>query len=235
MDKKNIIILVLIAIFGYILLSNNNKTIAEKFVNAAAAAAADAAALAALRKQIMDVYRIDVEAIKNLSKIANEIANNGKFSVPTDLMIAGGITSSGRIDASGSITVQTNDSVGIATNNDIVATGNIRAKADISDSVGTLASVRALAVQAQNTADGSNIGRTPQTAERMFVKEICIGNTCINEDHFKILTGQSYVNTRNERNNECYDFRGGGMTSCNNPWANVRLLLSNRQGPEFRF
>jgi hypothetical protein len=317
MDKKDIIILVLIAILGYILLSNNNKTIAEKFINVD---------IDTLRKQIMDVYRIDVEAIKNLGRIASEIAKNGKFSVPTDLMIAGKISSGGRIDASGSITVQTTDSVGIATNNAIVATGDIRAGANIQDSVGTLAAARAVANTAQGIADdGINRANTAQSAantakqtaeqgiidaagaltkakkavtdagtaqvaartfanksflkkggqitgdiymndrqlalrndynnyikyigdrdgpriqgsgggqlgtpndtslswdynNNVYMKKLCIGNTCIDEMHLKVLAGTGYVYTPNEYNLNCFDYTNYGYSPCN--WDNARI------------
>jgi hypothetical protein len=33
-----------------------------------------------IRKMIMEIYRVDVEAIKNLSNIAAQIAEKGKFS-----------------------------------------------------------------------------------------------------------------------------------------------------------
>ena len=45
-----------------------------------------------ITKKIQEVYKIDVNAIRNLSKLANDLTNNGKLVVPGGLEIAGNVT-----------------------------------------------------------------------------------------------------------------------------------------------
>ena len=44
------------------------------------------------KKLIQDHYKIDVDAIRNLSKLANDLTKNGKLRVPGGLEVDGGIT-----------------------------------------------------------------------------------------------------------------------------------------------
>ena len=44
-----------------------------------------------ITKKIQEVYKIDVNAIRNLSKLANDLTNNGKLVVPGGLEIKGDV------------------------------------------------------------------------------------------------------------------------------------------------
>ena len=48
-----------------------------------------------ITKKIQEVYKIDVDAIRNLSKLANDLTLNGKLVVPGGLEIQGDVTISG--------------------------------------------------------------------------------------------------------------------------------------------
>ena len=44
-----------------------------------------------IKKMISDIYQADIESIRNLSKLANDLTNNGKLRVPGGLEIDGDI------------------------------------------------------------------------------------------------------------------------------------------------
>ena len=54
-----------------------------------------------IKKLIQEEYKIDVEAVRNLSKLANDLTNNGKLVVPGGLEIKGKLTVKGGGDFSG--------------------------------------------------------------------------------------------------------------------------------------
>ena len=54
-----------------------------------------------ITKRIKEIYNIDVDAIRNLSKLANDLTNNGKLVVPGGLEIKGKLTVKGGGDFSG--------------------------------------------------------------------------------------------------------------------------------------
>tara|TARA_B100000768_G_scaffold179713_1_gene198001 strand:- start:4357 stop:4812 length:456 start_codon:yes stop_codon:yes gene_type:complete len=54
-----------------------------------------------ITKKIQEVYKIDVNAIRNLSKLANDLTNNGKLVVPGGLEIAGNVTINKELNVKG--------------------------------------------------------------------------------------------------------------------------------------
>ena len=61
-----------------------------------------------IKKLIEDEYRIDVDSIRNLSKLANELTVNNKLIIPGGLEIQGPLTVSKNITANEDITVNKN-------------------------------------------------------------------------------------------------------------------------------
>jgi len=61
-----------------------------------------------IKKLIEDEYRIDVDSIRNLSKLANELTINNKLIIPGGLEIRGPLTVSKNITANEDITVNKN-------------------------------------------------------------------------------------------------------------------------------
>ena len=61
-----------------------------------------------IKKLIEDEYRIDVDSIRNLSKLANDLTTNNKLIIPGGLEIRGPLTVSKNITANEDITVNKN-------------------------------------------------------------------------------------------------------------------------------
>ena len=54
-----------------------------------------------ITKKIQEIYKIDVDAIRNLSKLANDLTLNGKLVVPGGLEIAGNVTINKELNVKG--------------------------------------------------------------------------------------------------------------------------------------
>jgi len=55
--------------------------------------------------KIRDIYKIDIDAIRNLSKLANDLTIEGNLVVPGNLVIKGGVTIDQGLNVDGGITV----------------------------------------------------------------------------------------------------------------------------------
>jgi hypothetical protein len=54
---------------------------------------------------------------------------------------------------------------------------------------------------------------------------LCIGSTCVNETHLKMLNGDTYVSAKPMHNlGKCFDFGSSGRTDCGNGWSFVKLV-----------
>ena len=63
---------------------------------------------ATTKKLIQDHYKIDVDAIRNLSKLANDLTKNGKLCVPGGLEVDGKLTVKDSLDVNDKLIVKGN-------------------------------------------------------------------------------------------------------------------------------
>jgi len=54
---------------------------------------------ASIRKAITDIYQADINSIRNLSKLANDLTSNGRLNIPGGLTIQGDLNVGGRVQA----------------------------------------------------------------------------------------------------------------------------------------
>ena len=86
-----------------------------------------------IKKLIEEEYRIDVDSIRNLSKLANELTINNKLIIPGGLEIQGPLTVSKDVNISGNTTVSKD--VNISGNTTVSKDVNISGNATVSKDV----------------------------------------------------------------------------------------------------
>lgn len=72
-----------------------------------------------IKKIISDVYQVDIQSIRNLSKLANDLTNNGQLIVPGGLTIKGNL----RVDGHVGVKREPHSSVGLIVNGKGLAFG----------------------------------------------------------------------------------------------------------------
>ena len=189
MNNKNIIFLIIIGIVSYLFIYGCNKIYKleskikkEKFIEV------DDYDVNALRKEIIKIYKTDVEAINNISKIAEDIVTNNKIKAPSNFEVGGNMVIKGRINTTGSVNIDTSDNLALTTSknlevgnivsSNITSNGNMTANnGSISDRYGSIQSAIGLANTARSEASQAYTNATNYTDTKIGdVKRIEISN-----------------------------------------------------------
>jgi hypothetical protein len=152
---------------------------------------------------------LDVTNLINLATVATGIIKDGKLTVPATVNVIGGSATDKNIENGAKETVITSGGISFGRDWD---SGTWSGKINSTKEFGLFIS-------------GSRIN--PGDKRRIVLEDdvkignkLCIGNTCIEEDHLKALTGQIDIGIR-QHNTQAYLVKDNGSTVNDDKWMNA--------------
>jgi cytoskeletal protein CcmA (bactofilin family) len=209
--KYNLVFMIIVIVLLFYLFNIVNKKKVEKMSNVNRDE---------IRRLIYDTYRIDINSINNLIEIANKIQTGG-LTHPGNLTVSGDVTSNGNVTTSGTITGTEISRVGtdwFRINHHTDSSGQTGVYGNLSInttkkgkgglSVGNFTSPGNGNISATGNiiADGNIRGTditcgTITSSGNVKGNNLCIGETCIDENQLKVLKGEHAITFKSRRDN----------------------------------
>jgi hypothetical protein len=123
-----------------------------------------------VKQAINDIYKADINAIRNLSNVATEIYNNNdSFTIPANKTTVTDLTTNGNVSVLGTLNIAKDTTA-----------------STINASTINASTISASTISA-NTLSSSTISASTISASTSTTNKLCIGSTCLEENDLKKL------------------------------------------------